>query len=533
MTIEEVLKELRSKNIRITLVNDNELDVKAPKGVVNQEIILLLKEKKQAIIKYLNDFKKNEDSIQKAAFSNVGYPLSFAQKKLWVLSQLEERSIAYIVSDVMIIPAKVDVELLEKAIHSTIIRHESLRTIFRKDENDELRQWILPETIINFKLEYKDLRNAGNKEEYVNDYILKDKNKVFNLSEDILLRTCLFQLEDNSFIFHYMMHHIITDGVSMKIMKDDVLEYYEAFIMDRKPSLSELRIQYKDYTLWQYEQLKTKEFQEHKKFWLNELSGKLPILELPNQKPRPKVMTYNGCTLSTYIYSETTNKFKEFCLHNKGTMFSGILTVWKILFYKYTNTKDLIIGSPIAGRDITDLENQIGIYMNMKIHRNKLDVEDNFIETYVKIKNSTLASTKHQMYPVDKLMDDLKLTYDPSRNPIYDVMLSYHNTDENENLHLKLTREEIDVINVDDLENSKLDMLINVKEEGEYLYFDINYNTDIYEEAMIRKLMSDFKRILNELLNNPSEKIKNIDYNSEIKKTIKEKNKTRFNMKIK
>lgn len=531
--VKNILKELKSKNIRINLVNDSELDIKAPKGVMTKEIITVLKENKQGIIDYLSAFKQGDTGIKKAKPSTTGFPLSYAQKKLWVLSQLEERSIAYTVSDVITIPNAVNIDLLKKAIRSTIVRHESLRTVFRKNEQNELRQWIFPEEEIQFKLTYEDIREVENKSEFIEKYLEIDKNVAFDLSGNVLLRTCLFQVEENLFVFYYIMHHIITDAVSMDIMKHDVLEYYTAYLQDEKPNLPELRIQYKDYVVWQYEQMKTKEYLGHKEYWLQKLSGQLPVLDLPNQKPRPRIMTYNGETLYTYIDAETTNKLKEICMQNGGTMFTGVLTVLNILFYKYTQVKDIIIGSPVAGRDLADLENQMGIYMNMMTHRNVLDVSDNFIETLLNVKKSTLESTKHQMYPVDKLMDDLKLNHDTSRNPIYDVMLSFHNASENNNEHLQLTQEELDIIHVEENQGSKLDMLINFKEEGAYMYFDVNYNTDIYTQATIKKLMHDFKKIIKELLKNPQEKIESLDYNVEIKKSIKQKNKTKFKMKMK
>lgn len=533
MDIQEIIKYLEEKNIKVKLANATELDVKAAKGVITKEIISLLKQHKNDLIEYFSSIDTNDDIIKKVANESKGYPLSYSQKKMWILSQVDNRSIAYTLSDVIFISNHIHKEFLEKAINSTIKRHESLRTIFKKDSKEEPQQWILPIESINYKLNYTDIRNKVDKKAYLNTYAENDRNNVFDLSKDTLLRTHLFQLENEQFAFYYIMHHVITDGVSMDIIIRDVLEYYRAYAENDNVNLPELRIQYKDYVLWELQKMKSTEFKTHEAFWMQKLAGKLPVLDLPNQKSRPKILTYNGRTLGTYISSEITSELKNFCVENGGTIFIGVLAIWKILFNRYTKNKDIIIGTPIAVREHADLEDQIGIFMNLIPLRSLLNEDANFIETFKQIKNVSIEGSKHQAYPIDKLIEDLNLQYDPSRNTLYDVMLSFHNTSENVASDHKFSEKELEEIVIEDDENSKLDMLINVGEAGDYLYFNINYNTDLYDEVVIRQLMKNYKMIAKELLKNPLSKIKNIDFETEVKNIIREKNKTKFKTKFK
>ncbi|MDC8004725.1 condensation domain-containing protein [Aureisphaera galaxeae] len=533
MTITELLAFLKQKEIRIKLSGTSELDIKAPKGVVTREIVDLIRSRKAELIAYFQDFQLQNVEIKRVEESRQFYPLSYAQKKLWILSQVPERSIAYTVADLLRIEQPINLELLEDAIISTLLRHEMLRTLFTTNDKGEPQQYVIPAEEFEYKLDMKDLSDHPDPNSVIQTYTEKDVAIPFDLSKGPLLRTCAFKISEEQYALYYAKHHIITDGVSMDLMMRDVMEFYRASMMQQEPSLPELNIQYKDYVLWQMDHLEKPESKADRAFWMEKLSGDLTPLDLPNQKPRPQVLTYNGCTLSSYIAEEDTQKLKAFCNEQGGTLFMGILAVWNVLFHKLTQSNDIIIGSPIAGREQAVLENQIGVYMNMLILRNRIDPNKSFKEIFGEIKNNTLESTKHQAYPVDRLMDDLQLVFDPSRNPIYDVMLSYHNTGENTLNGVRLTQETIDTIKFEDNERSKLDMLINVKEHGTYMFFNINFNTDVYEESTIRTLMKDFKNALKGLMKDWDTPITHLDFATQVKNDLRQRNKTRFKMKVK
>ena len=460
----------------------------------------------------------------------ANYPLSSGQYRMWVLSQSGENNTSYNMPAQLTLEGY-DIPLLKKAIDAVIERHETLRTVFKEGENAEVRQWIISPSETDITIQEEDFRGEANIENAVADYILQDTLQPFNLADGPLLRIALLQVSDQKHVFYYNMHHIIGDGVSINILKRDVLAFYNAFKNNTVPSLPVLSIQYKDFAVWQKQQLENNAFDQHKKYWLQTLSGDRGVLDFPSQKARPKVMTNNGQTLRTFLSDTVTRKFETYCKTKGGTLYTGVVAVWNILFYRYTNQKDISIGSPVMGRDHVDLENQIGLYFNNIVIRNQINPEDNFDQIFDKVKEAMFENMKHQMYPFDNLLDDLTIKGDTSRNPLYDIMISYHNTGAAENnKDLLLTQEETDQIVVQDQKGSKLDMLINVKEIGNHLYYNINYNTDLYNQSFIEILMNDFKYLLSQLLENRAERIDDIDFQKETKQILRSLNANKFKL---
>lgn len=439
------------------------------------------------------------------------YVISDAQKRLWVLSQFEEGSAAFNIPSFIELHGDYDVNSFKKAIFSVIDRHEILRTLFRTNNSGDVKQWILPIEEIGFTIDYHDFREKINKEALVRSYIQQDSYKTFNLEKGPLIRSSLLQLSHDKYVFYYNMHHIISDGWSMDVLARDVFAFYEAYKDDKTPNLPNLRIQYKDYACWQLEQLKKHEFKTHQNYWLNKLSGELPLLDLPSSKLRPKVKTHQGRSLRTYISKKDNLKLKNYVYQNGGTLFMGLLTSLKVLFYRYTNNEDIIIGTPIAGRDHADLENQIGFYVNTLALRNQVKDDDSFDELFSRVKESTLEAYSHQSYPFDRLVEDLELKRNTSRSAIFDVLLVLQNTgDELEDV--KLDEELINQITHSDLALSKVDITFNFQEVGDYLSFNITYNTDVYEKETIESFMKHYKQLLSEILDSPKNVIKTINY---------------------
>ena len=343
---------------------------------------------------------KNEEFIEiKKVAQQESYAISDAQRRLWVLAQFEGGSVAYNMPGSIRLNQNIHIEYFKRAVESTLERHEILRTVFKEDAAGEIRQWILTKEDLGFKIDYKDLRKEKNKEEKVKNYIGEDSYKPFDLEKGPLLRAALLQLEDEAYVFYYNMHHIISDGWSMEVLSKDVFAYYEAYRENREPGLKELAIQYKDYSVWQLAQVEEESFKTHKAYWLNELRGELPVLDLPSTKQRPRIKTNNGKTLGTYLNKDTSTKLKEYSQDNGGSLFMSLLAAWNVLMYRYTSQRDIIIGTPIAGREHVDLEDQIGFYVNTLALRNEINPEESFDELFSRIKQNTLSAYSHQMYP--------------------------------------------------------------------------------------------------------------------------------------
>jgi amino acid adenylation domain-containing protein len=460
---------------------------------------------------YLSTLDNGEYSSIPKTTEELSYILSSSQKRLWVLSQIEEGSVAYNLPSYHELDGKYDVGSFKKAILATIDRHEILRTIFKEDENGEVRQWILTPEELGFEIDYQDYRKEEDKEACVKIYIEEDGNKVFDLEKGPLLRASLLQIAEDRYVFYYNMHHIIGDGWSTEVLGKDVNAYYESYKENKVLDLPELRIQYKDYSAWQISQLEEASYQLHKSYWLDKFSGELPVLELPTSKQRPLLKTNNGKTLGTYISKEDSLRFKEYSQAKGGTLFMGLVASLNTLFYRYTGQEDFIIGSPIAGREHIDLEDQIGFYVNTLALRNQVKGEESFDALFGKVKQNTLDAYTHQMYPFDRLVEDLDLKRDTSRSAVFDVMVTLQNNGEKVEGVAK-TEEELTTI-VDYGEGtSKFDLDLTFEEVGDYISFSVEYNTDVYDKEIIEQFIVHYKSILKGMLNNSDQPISEIEY---------------------
>ena len=260
------------------------------------------------------------------------YSISDGQRRLWVLSQFEAGSTAYNMPSHIELDGAYDIDSFRKAIEATIDRHEILRTVFKVDAEGEVGQWILSKDELGFEIDYIDYREASDKEESVRLYIEEDSYKPFDLEKGPLLRASLLHVSEDRYVFYFNMHHIISDGWSMEVLTKDVFSYYESFKEGTEVDLPELRIQYKDYVAWQQSQLTQDSFQAHRDYWAANLSGELPLLNLPSRKMRPKVITHAGHSLGTYISTETTKGLKTFSHEQGGSLFRGLLSSWNVLF---------------------------------------------------------------------------------------------------------------------------------------------------------------------------------------------------------
>lgn len=457
-------------------------------------------------------FKKEANSvirsIQKAAVSDSGYPLSPSQYRLWVLSQFKDLSTAYNMPYDITLDGTYDFKNLDKAIHAAVDRHEILRTTFKANDKGEIRQWITPKETTEFNIEYLDFSEAEFPTQSAQAYIKKDAYTPFDLANGPLVRVSILQISKEQFILYYNMHHIISDGWSMEVLAKDILHYYEAFQQQQTPTIDHLAIQYKDYAVWQLAQLQNNAFQAHEAYWLEALSGELPLLDLPSTKQRQLVKSYEGQGFETYLSTETTQQLKSFSQQYGGSTFISLLAFWNLLLHKYTSSNDIIIGTSVAGRDDEALENQIGFYVNTLALRNSIYPKDSFVTFYDKIKQNTLKAYEHQAYPFDRLVEKLDIKRDGTRNAVFDVMLTMHNASKHET-------EITDGIESTGFKMSKFDIDIICKEVGEGIQVSITYNTNIYHASMIQNLMRHYKQLMTAVLKNPKEKIQAITFLSE------------------
>ncbi|WP_051931329.1 non-ribosomal peptide synthetase [Gillisia sp. Hel_I_29] len=452
-------------------------------------------------------------SIEKIDVS-LNYAISDSQRRLWVLSQFDGGSSAYNIPSRILLDGSYDIELFKRAIYSVVDRHEILRTVFKEDSSGEIRQWILEREALGFEIGELDLRGELDIESSVLRYLDSDRMVEFDLAEGPLLRAVLLQVSEDRYVFYYNMHHIISDGWSMDVLSRDVFKYYEFYRTGNELELPELGIQYKDYASWQLSQLSTAIYQGHRDYWTDLLGGDLPVLDLPSSKVRPVIQSHQGQLLRTYISKESTQGLKRFSHQEGGTLFMGLLSSLKALLYRYTGQEDLVVGTPVAGREHSDLEDQIGFYINTLALRNEVRSEDSFEDLFRRVRQRTLDAYEHQGYPFDRLVEDLELRRDTSRSAVFDMMLVLQNTGD-AHQGIGISDSDVELITDQGFNLSKFDLSFTFEERGDYLALLLEYNTDVYEQEMLEGFIVHYKEFLEKLLSNPEALIGSIDYLAE------------------
>ncbi|WP_264530520.1 non-ribosomal peptide synthetase [Flavobacterium sp. N502540] len=527
-----LLKKLKQVNIKINLLDNGNIDIQCPKGVMTEELLNEIKSHKEELIEFLTLNKKNVKQvfIPKAS-ENTDYVLSSSQRRLWLLSQLEGGNTAYNMPSVFHLEGNLDVISLEKAFNHLIERHESLRTVFKETELGELRQIILELEESKFQLQYVDLSEKPISESAIKDLVQKELDYSFDLSFDSLLRAKLLKISQNSYVFICMMHHIISDGWSSEIMSKELFTLYEAYVNQKSSPLSELRLQYKDYAVWQQSQLKGADIELDKTYWLQQFQEEIPNLDLPTRQTRPAIKTYNGKAIQKKYDKSALKKFTALCQSQDCTSFMGFVALTKLLLYRYTNQNDIVIGSPVAGRENFDLQDQIGFYVNTLALRTQFRKTDSFKELLSNIKEVTLGAYEHQSFPFDELVEILPLKRDLSRNPLFDVMVRSHEESLLQNETQRLAEIEIKNYKSGEVNFSKFDLEFIFNEAEEGLVVTIIFNNDIYSQEFGNQILNHLEVLLNNVVLNPEIAIDRVDYldKTEKKRLLNDFNTVDFN----
>ena len=432
------------------------------------------------------------------------YDVSHSQKRLWILDKTEEHFTAYNLSMGFIFKGNLDSKAFKRALRITVNRHESLRTTFVEINGEPLQRIHKFE---NFEFIETDLKTEQKKMIIAEDIAKMESIRPFDLTNGPLLRIRLLWLSDECCVILLNIHHIICDGWSLGLFENEVLYVYQSIVDNKTIDLPPLKIQYKDYAAWQNKALSDKNVRKHQDYWLNKLSGELPVLNLPTDFTRPAIQTYNGNTLSDGIDQDITSDLNQFCRDNEVSLFGALLASLKVLLYHYTGQEDIIIGVPIAGRNYQALEDQIGFYANTLALRDHVDGNESFKTFLGSVKQTTLDAYEHQLYPFDLLVKKLNIKRDVSTSPVFNVMMVLQNQ----------TIQEIEINNLEirpfDYESgiSQFDLTFNFTENKEKLRFDINYNTNLFEKTTIVRMISHFKRLLRSILNNSNQLIDHLN----------------------
>jgi amino acid adenylation domain-containing protein/non-ribosomal peptide synthase protein (TIGR01720 family) len=510
MNISQLLTELNDHNITISL-DGSDLLLNYEGDPIAGPLVEKIRSNKSELVAYLKKYALQQDfTVIPPIPVQESYPVSYAQKRLWVLSQFAEISKAYTIPNQVELHHELDMENFTRAVNAVIERHEVLRTVFREDAKGEVRQWVLAAEELNFNIELLDYSEHEDAAGNADRYIEADGFREFDLATGPLFRASLIKLSHKCYRFYYIMHHIISDGWSLGVLIRDVLGYYNAFSKNTQPDIEPLAIQYKDYTQWHLSQTGEGSISADKEYWLSQFKDDIPALEIPGRLVRPAIKTNNGEILETYLSKEITAKLIQFTQAQEGSLFITLLTLWNALLYRYTDQQEIVIGTAVAGRDHAGLEEQIGFYVNTLALRNNISPGETFADHYSKVRTIALDAFSHQTFPFDLLVESLQLVRDNSRNPLFDVMLTLLSTNAG-NSQAEPDQKLVNSIRYKGKRNAKFDIEINAVEAGACLQLIVNYNTDIYDAAFIIQMLQHFRQLTDAVLNDPHKPVNEYD----------------------
>jgi amino acid adenylation domain-containing protein len=436
------------------------------------------------------------------------YPLSNAQQRLWMLCQLHSVSTAFNIPVACVLKGNLNYPAFEQSLLAIIERHEVLRTIIRVNQEGEARQIILPVSGSGFHIGFSDLSGDGLRADRLKESIAIERSHIFQLDQAPLLKATLFKVADDEHVFSIIIHHIICDRWSMNILIRELMFLYRNIVKGTAHKLPDLKIQYKDYATWQRRLMMDEMLESSRQYWQRQLSGTLPELNLRSSQQRPAVMSYNGATVRTFIDTELYSTFVNLLHQEQVTLFMGVTTITAILLYHYSGQDHFLIGAPFAGREHTDLEDQVGFYVNMLPLSVRLDPQDTFTILCQKVKAIALEANQHQIYPLDELVDQLRIRRNTSRGVLFDVVVSVLDNQipkgQQEQGFTDLLVSNYTNVSVT---RSRFDLLFNFEAAAGVLHLDINYNTDLFTETFVTELINTFCVMLKTIIRHPAAEV--------------------------
>ncbi|MBL6449160.1 amino acid adenylation domain-containing protein [Fulvivirga sp. 29W222] len=437
------------------------------------------------------------------------YEVSHAQKRMWILNQFEEQRSIYNSPAAMIFQG-LNLEVFKQVLAEVVQRHEILRTTFTMIEGD-LMQQVHEFSECGFDVEFIDLSHEAQSDEKASEIAEEEAIAPFDLEKGPLLRAKLVQLEEGKHLFVFNMHHIISDGWSLIVLIREMTELYNARIEGAESPLAPLHIQYKDYAHWQNQQLRGESLKVYQQYWHNQFKGELPLLDLPTDFQRPRVQTFKGDHTSLELDKDIAKKLKTYSQEQQVSLFATLLSLTKALFYRYTGQEDIIVGTPSTGRNHRDLENQVGLYFNTLGVRSMFRGNEDFGQLLKEVNKQLLNAQKYQIYPFDRLIEELELVRDVSRSPLFDVMVTMQNIDIGPAGQFDLNG--VKTVNYAPTFNvSKFDLSLVFKDNGESVSISAEYNVDLFKKETIERMLNHLGQLALSVLDSPQATLDNLDY---------------------
>jgi amino acid adenylation domain-containing protein len=429
-------------------------------------------------------------------------PLSSAQLRFWILEQLEPNNTAYYIAGLCRLLGPLRADIFHRSLDEVMRRHEALRATFVTRMGEPV-QVVAPEPALDLPVEQVDAGDDATWLDAVTRRAHEESCVPIDLEQGPMLRVRLLRRNAHDHALVIVTHHIACDGWSLGVLMRELLTLYRSFVSGQVSPLPVLPIRYADYARWQQTWLCDDRLGPQLAYWQERLRG-IRTLDLPTDRPRPPIQTFAGKTYVLVLPADTSAALKAFAQREKVTLFIATLAVFKLLLFRLTHQDDIAVGTPIAGRNRSELEGLVGLFINSLVLRTQMSGEMSFQELLTRVRETALGAYANQDLPFEHLVEVLNPERDRSRNPLYQVMFRFNERFDEELLHLP----DMQVVLLP-LENdtAQLDLTFSMTDGPRGLTVDINYNTDLFRPSTIERMAGYFVRLAENVMANPQGRV--------------------------
>ncbi len=466
----------------------------------NSDIVELAK----LIENYSKKLQAGDKDIAGISSEGGKMPLSSGQNRLYFLDRLNSGSSQYNLNMVLRIHGEVKRDALQKSLCEVVKRHKVLSVTFAEENGQPVQLY----NDLDVKIPFVDLSAKPDRENSMLELATAEAARPFELDKGPLFRSTLVGMGEREYVFIFVVHHIVFDGWSFGILLKELSHYYNVFSDGEHVSLEDAGIQYPDVAVWQMKRMEEEGISKQLEYWKGKLSGKLPVMELPADRQRPPVQSFKGAKFRFNVPEEMVKELQTLAQQKKVTMYMLLLAAFDLLLYRYTNQEDIIVGSPVANRTRSEMENVIGYFTNNLVLRTNISEGYNFDEFLKQVKQVTLEAYRNQEVPFEKLVEVLKVERDMSRNPLFQVLFSLQNMPLPQ---VKFGETSISPIDIDS-KIARFDLALDIREVAGEMVADFEYNTDLFNEDTIARMAGHYNKLLQEITADSEKSVQSYDF---------------------
>ena len=500
MNLIEFLQDLSLKGVKLWS-DGGKLRTGGSQEVLTTDSIAQLKQYKSEILQLLEE---NPDICKV-------HPLSYVQKGLWFLWMLSPQNHNYNLSFSLRIYSLVDITIWKQVFQALRERHPLLRSTFPNLGEQPVQQLHQHQ-----ELDFLQIDASSWSEEELYQKVVEAHGHPFNLETESVMRVRWFTCSEANHIMLMTIHHIALDGWSYNLIAKELLQLYQAEKYGVETSLPPLNNSYQDYVRWQKELVEGQFGEQLWNYWQQKLAGELPVLNLPTDRPRPPIQTYNGGSYSFKLSEKLTEQLKELAQTEGVTLYMILLATFQVLLYRYTGQVDILVGSPTSGRTKAEFTSIVGCFVDSMVMRADLSGNPFFRDFLLQVRETVLGALAHQDYPFPLLVDKLQVERDSSRSPIfqtYFILQKFQESQGWQNVFLSSKKTlmnwgglEVEPFALDQQEGL-YDLDLEMFEEDSHLLGFLKYNTDLFDGSTIERMVGHLENLLSEIVENPSQKV--------------------------